>query len=78
VPKPDLIICLGGDPHKIYERKPETSIEEVTRQIDALNTFCMKKKNAVWVDTTQPIEKSVNDVMAAIVEMMSKRFVNTL
>lgn len=78
VPKPDLIICLGGDPHKIYERKPETSLEEVTRQIDALNTFCMKKKNAVWIDTTQPIEKSVNDAMAAIVEMMSKRFVNTL
>ena len=40
IPKPDIILCLGGDPEKIYNRKPETSLEEVTRQTSALKDFC--------------------------------------
>lgn len=78
LPKPDLILCLGGDPQKIYARKPETSLEEVTRQTEALSEFCRKRKNAVWVDTTQTIDKSIDTAMAAIVDMMSKRFKNVV
>lgn len=74
VPRPDLILCLGGDPAKIYERKPETSLEEVTRQTNVLKTFCSSKKNAVWIDTTIAPEKSIDTAMKAIVEVMSKRF----
>ena len=76
VPSPDIILCLGGDPNLIYERKPETSLEEVTRQNERLWHFCDKRKNAVWIDTTQSIEKSINDAMKAIHEMMAKRFAN--
>ncbi len=39
LPKPDLILCLGGDPKKIYARKPETSLEEVERQTNMLKNF---------------------------------------
>lgn len=74
VPSPDLTLCLGGDPEKIYARKPETSLEEVRRQTVALRKFCDSRKNTVWIDTTTTPEESVNAAMTAIVEMMSKRF----
>lgn len=72
--EPDLILCLGGDPEKIYARKPETSLEEVRRQTKALNTFCEKRNNAVWIDTTVQPERSVSAAMSACYEMMNKRF----
>lgn len=74
IPKPDLILCLGGDPEKIYARKPETSLQEVTRQTMVLKDFCSKRKNAVWIDTTVTPEESINAAMKAIIDMMSKRF----
>lgn len=76
VPKPDLILCLGGDPEKIYSRKPETSLQEVTRQTNVLKKFCQTHKNAVWIDTCTDIETSTNQTMEAICKMMSKRFSN--
>lgn len=78
VPKPDLVLCLGGDPKLIFERKPETSIEEVTRQTDELQQFCKSRNNTVWINTTQPLDKSVTDAMNAIVDMMSFRFAKTI
>ena len=74
IAKPDLILCLGGDPEKIYARKPETSLQEVERQTNALRHFCETHHNAVWIDTTTTIEQSCDDAMQAIVSMMSKRF----
>ena len=76
VPSPDIILCLGGDPNLIYERKPETSIEEVARQVERLKHFRNKRKNTVWINTTQEIEKSVEDTMKAIHDMMARRFAN--
>lgn len=78
IPNPDLILCLGGDPETIYTRKPETSLEEVTRQTDELKRFTSKRNNAVWIDTTKPIEESVADAKSAILKMMSTRFKNVL
>jgi thymidylate kinase len=74
LPKPDLILCLGGDPEKIYARKPETSLEEVQRQTAVLKNFCQKRKNAVWIDTTVKPEESIEAAMLAITAMMGKRF----
>lgn len=76
VPKPDIILCLGGDPEKIYNRKPETSLEEVTRQTNALKEFCSNHKNAVWIDTCTDIQTSTDETMNAICDMMAKRFSN--
>lgn len=78
IPKPDLILCLGGDPEKIYARKAETSLEEVKRQTEELKRFAAKRKNAVWIDTTQPIENSISDTKSAILSMMSIRFKDVL
>ena len=74
VPTPDIILCLGGNPDKIYTRKPETSLEEVIRQTNALKTFCESRSNTTWVDTTLTPEESVNQAMNAIIAVMEKRF----
>ena len=72
--EPDLILCLGTDPKTIHDRKPELTIDEVERQVEALKEFSMTHKQAVWIDTGVDIEISSNNVMKAIVNMMSKRF----
>ena len=78
VPKPDIILCLGGDPEIIYSRKPETTLAEVTRQTEELKRFAARRSNAVWVDTTQPIENSILEVKRAILSTLSKRFKDVL
>jgi len=74
LPKPDLIMCLGGDPKKIYERKPETSLAEVERQTLVLQDFCARRTNAVWIDTTLTLEETCAASMDAIYKIMSNRF----
>jgi thymidylate kinase len=74
IPNPDLILCLGGDPDIIYNRKPETSLEEVYRQINELKSFCYKRKNAVWIDTSVSIQETIYHTMFAINTMLSERF----
>lgn len=66
VPRPDIVLCLGGDPEKIFARKPETSLEEVKRQVAALKEFCGRNKRAFWIDTTTSIDASCNAAMEAI------------
>lgn len=77
VPNPDLTVCLGTDPEIIHARKPELPIKEVQRQVETLKAFAKKNKKAVWVDTGCSVEESVNQVMTAILNLMSKRFANT-
>ena len=74
IPKPDLILCLGGDPEKIYARKPETSLEEVRRQVAALKEFCNDNKRTVWIDTTVNVGESINATLKVIMEAMSFRY----
>lgn len=74
LPIPDLILCLGGNPEKIYTRKPETSLEEVKRQTQALKKFCHKRNNTIWIDTTIQPEDSIKAALEACYEIMSKRF----
>ena len=80
IPKPDLVLCLGGDPEKIYERKPETTLEEVVRQVSELKSFCSASRTAhigraysgpsmCWVDTTIGMGKSCDMIVKAIVEV---------
>ena len=76
VPSPDVILCLGGDPNKIYERKPETSLSEVTRQTEELKRFCNSRNSAFWIDTTLEKEESIKQAMNAIISVMEERFKN--
>lgn len=74
VPTPDIILCLGGNPDAIYHRKPETTKDEVERQVAALRSFCNNHQHTAWIDTTETVETSIHDAMVAIHSMMSKRF----
>lgn len=73
VSKPDLIICLGASsPDIIYQRKPETSLEEVTRQIEYLRLLVQQKNNAVWIDTGGSIEASVDSLLKEIDRLLKR------
>lgn len=74
VPSPDLILCLGTDPDVIFKRKPETSLQEVERQVNFLRDFCKKHKNALWIDTGVSVEKSVEQTVSAIMNLLKKDY----
>lgn len=72
VPRPDLILCLGGDPERIYARKPETSLDEVRRQVTALQKFADGNRRAVWIDTTGTVEECANATLNVILKNLRK------
>lgn len=65
-PRPTIVICLGGDPKILYERKPETSLEEVTRQVGELKSLVEKQSGAYWVHTDQSLQQTIVDTMLII------------
>lgn len=65
-PRPDLTICLGGDTATLYARKPETSLDEVKRQVAALMDFSSNRKKTVWIDTSGPIQASACATVKAV------------
>ena len=74
IPEPDIIICLGADAETIHNRKPELTLKEVERQVNALKLFCQSHKKAVWVDTGKSVDKSSNEALNTIIKVMGKRF----
>ena len=73
-PKPHLLLCLGADPEIIYEPKPETSPEEVRRQVTELKKLCSSLPHAVWVDTGISVQDSVDNTLKAIQAAMASRY----
>jgi thymidylate kinase len=66
VPRPNFVLCLGGDPEKIFARKPETSLEEVSRQMIELEKLSEGLPNARMIDTTVSIEDTIAAAMNAL------------
>ena len=65
IPKPDLIICLYGDPQVICSRKMELPLEEAERQIEMLKSFAKQEPNAVLISTEKSIEASRDEILQA-------------
>ncbi|MDC0590235.1 hypothetical protein OAP17_10905 [Porticoccaceae bacterium] len=63
VPKPDLTICLYGDPIVIYERKKELSFDEVVRQTESIKAFAHERKNTFMVNTSELDIAQVRDIV---------------
>lgn len=63
IPKPDLVICLYGDPSVIFERKKELPLEEVVRQTESIKAFAHERKNTIMVDTSELDINQVRDVV---------------
>ena len=69
-PKPDLIICLQGNPEVIAARKRELSVEETRRQVDALRAFASREPRAILISTDTSIEETRDMVLDAIYEYL--------
>lgn len=65
-PRPDLIICLHGDPEVLAARKKELPLSEVRRQVEALIAFSKKEKKAVSVSTELAISDTRDLILQAI------------
>lgn len=72
-PKPDLIICLHGNPAVIAARKNELPLEEVKRQTEALLAFAKQEPNAVLVSTEGTVEQARDDVLMALQDFCERR-----
>lgn len=73
-PAPDLVLCLGGDPRTIHRRKPETSEDEVSRQVDFLRFYCdSHPKVAAWIDTSVQPAESRDMILGVIMNRLGNR-----
>jgi adenylate kinase len=66
VPRPDVIICLYGDPQRIADRKKELPLSEVCRQIEEIKAFAATHPRAILVSTTLPVNETCRLVLEAI------------
>jgi len=74
IPAPDIILCLGADPAVIHARKPELPLVEVEQQVRELEKFWDSSPNAIWIDTAQSVEKSVDQALKTITDHMAARY----
>jgi thymidylate kinase len=65
-PKPDLVVILDAPPEVIHRRKQEVPFEEIARQREAYRTLAGSIPFARIVDTSQSLDKTVDDVTALI------------
>jgi len=68
-PKPDLIICLYGNPRVLQIRKLELPLGEVERQVRALKQFASTRSNSYLVST----EKSISETSSDVLKIMLKK-----
>ncbi|MGN0854421.1 MAG: hypothetical protein ACI4R9_02745 [Kiritimatiellia bacterium] len=73
VPHPDIILCLGGDCEKIFARKPETSLDEVKRQMKELYNLSKSSPNMCFINTTVSIEDTMSAAIDALEPLWSER-----
>lgn len=66
VPKPDLTICLYGDPEVLASRKNELPVSEVERQVNALVSFSEHGKNRILINTVSTIVETRNHILNSI------------
>ncbi len=74
VPRPDLVLCLHAAPEAITARKQELSVEEIGRQIRALQTFACKEPRAVLVSAEGGVIELRESVLQVLLDFCSNRW----
>ena len=74
VPKPNLTICLYGDPDVIFNRKKELPYNEVVRQTESIKSFAYRRENTIMVDTS---EHNINQVRNVILQEIIKIYTDS-
>jgi thymidylate kinase len=73
LPRCDLVIVLEGHPDAIRARKPQLSVEELRRQMDAWHRVLPRRQPVIHVDTSVPVEMVVDTVVDAVNALVSRR-----
>ena len=73
VPRPDLIFNLRADPGELMRRKPEISLNELERQLNAYSSLLSCSSNAHEINVGQPIDDVIRDVTVIILDFMTQR-----
>ena len=72
IPEPDINIFLIADPKKIFERKSEINIDEISRQQKIFNDFVYLKNNFI-VNSNENIHKTLLEIKSIIIEYVKKK-----
>jgi hypothetical protein len=73
VPKGDILFVLSGPAEVLYERKQEIPLEEIRRQLDAIDRFSSGMRHVCRVGVDQPVADEVSRIEDAIVEALEER-----
>ncbi len=73
VPKGDILFVLSGPSEVLYERKQEIPLEEIGRQLDAIDRLSAGMSHVCRVSVDQPVVDEVSRIEDAIVEVLEKR-----
>jgi thymidylate kinase len=73
VPTPDTVIFLSADPETIFARKPELPPDEILRQIQEIKNLAKHVNRCVWIDTSEPLHKSTEQMSDAVFQIISER-----
>ena len=73
IPQPHLVILLDAPPEVLRARKQELPLEEVTRQREAFLDLVRALPNGYVVDTSRPLDETVEEVERIILGYMESR-----
>jgi len=73
VPKGDILFVLTGPAEVLYERKQEIPLEEIRRQLDAIDRFSAGMSHVYKVSVDQSVGDEVSFIEDAIVSLLEKR-----
>jgi len=69
MPRPDLVICLHGDPEILAARKKELPLPEVKRQVKLLRKFSKMQKSSILISTESTINEARDEMLMSIKEI---------
>lgn len=72
-PRPDIIICLYGDPAIVTSRKRELPVREVKRQTIELIRFVEHEPRAVAVSTEGTVEQARDSILTVLKAALAAR-----
>lgn len=78
LPQPDLVFILDAPVELLQSRKQEVPPAESLRQREAYRVLITEFRHAHIVDTSQPLEQVVGNVLTQVVDFLEQRTANRL
>lgn len=73
IPQPDVLIYLKNDPETVHARKPELSVEEISRQSKLCEDITRHFKNSFVIDTSMSPDKVVEKIQQIIINKIREK-----